>query len=452
MFLRAAREHDQEESLMHSSRKPAGGAAGETHETSGELFPDGTALELGRSPRGNKLSLFCWNGSSLTKTQEQLELYVPPRIHRRLARELFLPSRLIRHRQTGRLLSELENLFHDSFRFAGNGGKLLSLLVLASWIPELLPAAACIAVHGPFIEVAALLRLLQCLGRHALLLGQLDQCSLQNLPVEKLRPTLLIAQLAKDPKTTQLMRVSNLPHVFTPHRKGGQDLFCCKVITAQGGATLEGALDVTLLPGQHDSMQSVPDLQAIAEQFQPKLLGYRLASAARKPSAALDPAWVYSPASGCCQALFSAVAGETELAATTKKLLSKEAEYTRANVATELPAILLECALALSHEANKSRVQVKEFCDALNAALEGRGESLRVSAKYVGVLLLRIGLRTREFHGVFVVELFNQQRQQIHETALAWNVPLVRERTIRCSFCEQVWGTRAHADARPVVQ
>jgi hypothetical protein len=297
-----------------------------------------------------------------------------------------------------------------------------------------------------------MLRLLHHLCRHAVLLGELDQRSFQNPPVEKLKLTLLIAQLAQDVKTARLMQISNARELFTPYRKSGQDLFCCEVIADYGAITVDGALDVTILPGHHNGMQSSQDLLSIAEQFQPKLFGYRLASATGKLSAGLDAAWACSPAAGCCQALLTTVASDTKLAAATKNLLAVEAEHASANVVTAQRAMLLECALALSHEKNKDRIQVKEFCDALNAALMARGESLQLNSKQVGRLLPKIGLQTRELHGVFVVELMNEVRRHIHELALLFNVPSIRKRSIRCSFCEQVWGTATPAEVRQSVQ
>jgi hypothetical protein len=144
--------------LKHS-RRPAGAAL----QTSGELLPEGIALELVRDPAGGGLALLRWDGSCLItkpRFEHDRHTYVPLGVNRRLARELFLPPRAARHKQTGQLLAELEIFFNSSFKLVGSGATLLSLLVLASWIPEALPAAACIIVHGSFLEVTGIMRLL----------------------------------------------------------------------------------------------------------------------------------------------------------------------------------------------------------------------------------------------------------------------------------------------------
>jgi len=434
------------------SRRPAGA----TLQTSGELFPDGTALELARDPASGEFVLFGWDGSSLIRKrrfEHDGHTYIPLRVRHRLAQELFLPPRVARHKQTCQLLGELETLFRRSFNAMGHGATLLSLFVLASWIPELLPAAACIVVHGPFQEVTVLMRVLHSLCRHALHLGELDQHSFRNLPVEKLKPTLLVAQLAQDPKTTRLMHTSNARGLFTTCGKTGQDLFSCKVIYAGDAAvTLDGALDVTISPGQSAHMKSSEDLVLIADQFQPKLLGYRFASAGRKVPMSLDPAWPCSRVSGCCQALFSIVDGDNDFLARTKELLVDEARYAASNAVMNPRSILVECALGLSHEKNKSRIRVKELSEALNAALSGRGEDFQVSAKQVGLYLRDFGLPPREFHGVYVLELQEPVRRRIHEIAVSLDVPTVRKRTIHCPFCKEAWGNAAADDAPRSVQ
>jgi hypothetical protein len=287
------------------------------------------------------------------------------------------------------------------------------------------------------------MQLLRSLCRHALLLGELDQRSFRNLPVEKLKPTLLVAQLAHDPKTTRLMRSSNVRGLFTMSGNTGQDLFCCKAVYAgDAGVTLDGALDVTVLPGQSAQMQSPEYLRSISEQFQPRLLGFRFASAGRNVPTSVDPAWSRSPVSGCCQALLSVVDGDKELLARTRELLANEAEQARADATMAPRSILVECALALSHEEKRNRIRVKELCEALNAALKGRGESIQVSAKQVGVYLRDTGLPAREIRGVYVLELLEPVRRRIHEVALSLDVPSVRKHTVHCKFCQEVWAAR----------
>jgi hypothetical protein len=426
---------------LHRSRRPAA-----TLRTSGELFPDGTALELMRDPATGGLTLSWWNGSSLiAKPPFEFDgrTYLPLRLNSRLEKELLLPARLDRHEKTSLLLGELESLFRALYKFTGSGATLLSLLVLASWIPELLPAAACIILHGPFFEATQIMRMLRSLCRRGLLFAEFDRRSLENLPIERLKPTLLVAGLAKDPKTMHLMRLSNARGLFTTRGKTGQDLFSCKAVYVDPGGRLEGALEVCILPAQAARMQSPQELQLLAEQFQPKLLGYRMATVARKFPTHVDPAWSRSPVSGCCQALLSAIYGDDELETRIKLLLAEEAEHANADLAMAPRAILIECALALTHDQTERPIRVKELCEALNAALKGRGEHMQVNEKQVGVYLREAGLPPRELHGVYVLDILEPVRRRIHEVALSLNVPSIRELKIQCPLCEEVWGATA---------
>jgi hypothetical protein len=104
--------------------------AGAALRTSGELFSDGTALELVKDPTGAGLTLLHWDGSRVI-TEPRFErdgnAYLALRVNRRLTRELFLPSRATRHKHTDQLLAEIETLFKRCFNLVGSGATLLSL-------------------------------------------------------------------------------------------------------------------------------------------------------------------------------------------------------------------------------------------------------------------------------------------------------------------------------------
>ena len=182
-------------------------------------------------------------------------------------------------------------------------------------------------------------------------------------------------------------------------------------------------------------------IENIAEEFQAKLLGYRLAHHDQVRASTFDVADFTAPMRALARSLGACIVGDPELQNGIVPLLKDRDEAVRAERSTGPRAVVLEAVLFHCHEGRKSSVYVGEVGRAVKAILDARGETLTLEDRAVGAILNSLGLRTGRLNGKGRgLRLLQSVRRKAHELAQEYEVRLVEEKVAGCADCAAVRG------------
>jgi len=151
--------------------------------TFGEVFPDGSVIELVASANGDQLNLLCWNGESIVIAQ-QIEhggrIYQAEELPPSIMRATRLPREPVGYGTIQQLFTELRDAFEEHLGFARPSAELCTFWVLTTWFSDCLSTPPTLWAKGADIDLAmAFLGLLHCLSRRAIRLTGvtgLDSC------------------------------------------------------------------------------------------------------------------------------------------------------------------------------------------------------------------------------------------------------------------------------------
>jgi hypothetical protein len=421
------------------------GASADAIETAGEVFPDGQIIELVRERDSNQLLLLHWDAvaSVITQTCEHAgRIYVPIRAHGAL-QHLRLPREPRAFGSTRQLFDELCSVFISYLAVDQATATTLAYFIISTSLIDALEDAPRLSVVAPAGAPAAdLLRLLEALCRRAIRLAEISCATFQELPTE-LQPTLLVSLPSLNRAMEKVIRSSNQRglHISV----GGQlrETFCAKVICTpiplRDPASIGDPLQITLLPRLVAAPAPLdrPTIERLADEFQSKLLAFRLANRSKFAPSGVDVSSLSAATQPLARMLASCVGGdETLQAGVVEMLRDHDADITAAR-AEDLSAILLEALLVCCHEARESGTG-KIIAEIANAILTARGDPRRLSAESIGWLLKGLGFHTepigRAGRGL---RFANSIRSRIHELARGYGVCSVREiETTDCPYCD----------------
>ena len=139
-------------------------------------------LEIVRRNPSSELELLVWNGSSFeirSTVAYEGKRYAPGiPAHPSVLERLTLPSRAAPYVSIKKLFTDICERFRRYSTLSDEAARVLTHFAIASWFPELLVVAPSLSLASPApVELVALLQLLSCFCRHAILLGEV---SLQN--------------------------------------------------------------------------------------------------------------------------------------------------------------------------------------------------------------------------------------------------------------------------------
>jgi hypothetical protein len=263
--------------------------------TGGEVFPDGSMMELVRKS-GGELQLLFWNGK-VAKTAKQFvrhdETFVPLRIDPLVLRSLHLPNNIAEYRSTRQLFGEISELISRVTRFGDAVARTFTFLPFASWLTDSLPCAPFLwVVKPPTTTAAPLLQVLQLLCRRALIVNDISLASFHSLPME-LQPMLLTEVFDPTRRELKLLRASTRRGVLSAAHGKTADFYCAKIVfapeplrdRASAGFPLELVLPSTR---EYVALLSSSEAERIASEYQSKLLLYRLMNRAKVRTPAFD--------------------------------------------------------------------------------------------------------------------------------------------------------------------
>jgi hypothetical protein len=219
------------------------------------------------------------------------------------------------------------------------------------------------------------------------------------------------------------------------------DAFSAKVICSQdplGDPLLASqALEVALSPAE----RRVPFLEdsvceKIADEFQSKLLQYRLANLARIRTPTFDVSELAVPMQDVARAMGACVVDDNELQLGVVQLLRERAQGVLLDPSAELGSAILEGLLFCCHE-GRLQVLSGELADIVNLIWEKRGEGCKTTPEKIGWKLRALGLRTESIGGAGKgLRLTESIRAKIHDLAKAFKIPTLRlAAKSECSHC-----------------
>jgi hypothetical protein len=113
--------------------------------TAGEVFPDGTLLEVIRDPADSgQITLLRWDGDR-AEVANRIECmgrnYTPVKLSASAVQAINFPSQPENHGSTADLFAKLVGVIRDFFDFPDRDLRLVAYWVLSTWFVDMLPMA-----------------------------------------------------------------------------------------------------------------------------------------------------------------------------------------------------------------------------------------------------------------------------------------------------------------------
>ena len=387
-------------------------------------------------------------------------VYVPPDPMEGLHSQINLPNGVRPCREPAALIADIVDTLGKFIEADRELLVLLASVVFCSWFPDCFEAAPYVWIVGPLGSAKTkLLRLLSCMCRRALLVGDVRAGSLYTL-TDSYNPTLLIDELDLDDRNSvdmlRLLRTGTVAGV--PAVRNGK-LFSThglKIVASRevprDAPLLSRCVVVSMLPSG-DETQPLDDvaMRQIAQRFQPEMLMFRFANHSRVksfrlPSNVLED---FTPRmKQIALALVAPILRHTESESIVMSALRERDRAAKIERALEPEWLAEETLFGLIHESSVHSILVGGVAASINEKLEFRGEGFRISARKIGSVLKSLGLRTEALGSLGRGLLFTPaMRRQIH--AVARHLGISR-RTIatsgglesgyggrRCLLCEE---------------
>jgi hypothetical protein len=360
---------------------------------------------------------------SAAKSEGRTTRYEPADMDLTISQAMCFPSRVDCSSSSRQLFSDI---YGEIKRYTDLPDKFVSLAALtvcASWFPELDSSIRVVIGGPPSAQGQQLFRLLFCFYRHPLLVGEMSLAALYSLPME-LSPSLFMERCDNGPQLRKILRATN-SRGHIPRRGRLVSARCATVLCAE--EPLSGDVlgwNAVEIPVTH-SRRSLPVLsqqrqREIAEEFQPKLLGYRLSNYRRVMDSAFDVPKFTTSVRNIARSLGACVVEDPDRQAEIETLLTERDGQVQEEWSADLRRIVLEAMLSFCHQEKKESIYVGEITKATNEILERRGEALELKPRTVGSTVRALGLSTTRLdasgRGILLLDAI---RQRIH--SLAWD-------------------------------
>ena len=410
--------------------------------TSGEIFADGSAIEL-VAARGNKPALLLWNGQEAIvslQVEHGGRVYQAVELQPSILRATRFPSGAIDYGSTRRLFTELAGPFEHYIGFSEPEAALMARWSVTSWFPDCLSSLPTLSLSGHSMEHAInLFRLLHWCCRRPLMMANVTRDGFLSLPMT-LRPTLLVNQPSLPNRLRSLWGESNYRGIFVPGNDGAVlDVTCAKAVFS--GMETQPWSDRSLrltLPPAHRELPCMDDEEQarIADYFQPRLLMYRLRHLREVRESRFAITELRFPTNELARKLGACVQRDPELAAGVIPLLQAQDEGSldSCNVDSAIIEILWFRLHPTANEASTTEIKVGDLTELTNTFLRSCGEILQYSPVEIGKRLACLGLiRRRRASGMFLLG-DREMIRRIHRIARSFGVGKV---VPGCSECQQ---------------
>ena len=306
---------------------------------------------------------------------------------------------------------------------------------LASWFTDCLPTAPVLHLLGPDIEMSRVLRLMGCLCRRPILLSDLDVAALSTLP-GNLNPTFLVNQRNLGRRLTHILLASNDIHFRVARGKSqiyayGAKAFASTPEMANGtGVPISLPPVRALLPTLTNAEE-----KKIADDFQAKLLRYRLVNYRRVSQVKLDVGNFVPAMREEVRAWLAPICDCPDLTQVVSNFLLQRSREAEAERLSDDRCVVAEAALFFCHRRGTDHFFVGELAKIVNTLLIGRHDDRELSDKRVGLLLRTLGIHGERVVKGYKVSLTGPARERIHRVAEAYQVISTKDGVARCAHC-----------------
>jgi len=408
-------------------------------------------IELVADPgRHDRVNLLYWNGTReqiqtrLMLSHKDQTVYKPARLDPSVLRAVYLPTGAADYGTTRQLFDALCSVLNRFTSQADHHIALLANAVLASWVVESTESPISVVLAGPEGSTRRqLFRLLRCLFRRALILNRASLASLCALPMD-LSPSLFIEYCEPGLALHEFLRATSSREACVAAKGRLLNLACAKVFCVDDPLNhCFGDCPVLEIPTVPNAAP-MPFLdyraqREILEEFQPKLLKYRLLNLARVRDFHFDPIGLETASAEVMDCLASSVPEDAELQRSMAERMKKQEGGFSTDSGRFFRKTVLEALLTLCHGTTQNTLTVGEITRAANQLLAGAGEILTLEARAVGDILRSLRVPTERLgpQGRGIVLLKNVQRR-LHTIASDYEIDLRNTAPKDCQICLEI--------------
>jgi hypothetical protein len=393
----------------------------------------------------DELRLHTWDGRSAATTAATSHrgyTYAPAALCRGLATRVRFPVTSKAFGSTARLVASMREFLSRYIGLAPEAAFLLIAFALASHFVDCLPVAPVLFLLGPEIETSLVLRLLACVCRRPILLGDVDLAALATLP-SQLDATLLINQRNLPQRVMRILRASNDRHFCIAHGNEPLNTYGAKAFSADPEFEDRIGLHISLSPAR-DPLPDLTDAaeKGITDQFQAKLLRFRMVNYRRVRDAQIECGDFVSEMRDEVHTWLAPICDCPDLQTSVARSLVGKSRELAGNRVSDDRCLIAEAALFFCHKENTEYFFVGELAECVNALLQGRHEDRTLTSKRVGLLLRAVGIHGERVVRGYKIELTDAVRLQIHRIARAYNVLSMQDDIARCAHCSDIFVTQ----------
>jgi hypothetical protein len=416
--------------------------------TAGEIFHDGTAIELVRDPSGSEKFTLVRCYDDLLETNHEVlrdnRIFVPIAMTPSVARAIRFPTRVALPESVNKLFMDVHALLQSHLGQLDGCTTAIVFAIFASWLSPVLPMAPVFSIFAPVGSPKDLvLQMLSMLCRRPLRLVGLRRGDLRRVPTE-LHPTLLL----DEPDLTASMRAI----LHASARRGAYildgdrvlELFgptiVCSSKPTNGSVLGTDAFRVALIPvSRQCPLLDKRAEEEIAGAFQARFLRYFLQNFRSVGIPKFDVCHLGLDAQNVARALGAAVVGDAELQERILPILAIRDAEIRTERSSSLDSLVLEAILFFIHQGGWSKVRTQQVAEKVAEISKGRGcDSREPSPEIVGWAIKRLGIPSgrinRAGNGV---ELTVSVCRLIHMLAVSYGVPALQQFHPGCRYCEE---------------
>jgi hypothetical protein len=323
--------------------------------------------------------------------------------------------------------------------------------VFSSWLVERLSVAPLVSIIAPVGSPRGqFLSFLSTLYRRPLLLAEGNLGVLSCLPTD-MHPTCLFDEPELSRRAQSLLYAScNRGSIIARHKRI-ISTFSAKVVCSReplhDSLLASQALEISLPPGCPPApFLDIAQSTHIAEEFQPKLLLYRLQSFAKVRTPEIDVTGLSAPMQDVARCLASSVVGDAELQRAVVEVLRERDDEARI-LSSEPESTILEALRISVHEEDRQEVLCGELADIVDTLWAERGEGQQITPESVGRKLKALGLRTQPIGSAGKgLRFTNAVRARAHALAREYRIPTLAQTAKKgCHYCDASAATAAQA-------
>jgi hypothetical protein len=370
--------------------------------TFGEVFSDGSTIELIGGGTDDNLQLMFWDGAKEivgSRIEHDGRVYEPAAINSSLVQELTLATECRPYGTTRELLEGICKLVEKFVGLPSRSTFLLGRFVLCGWLVESVQIAPALVLVGPDTSRGnQLIALLHCICRHGLRVTGLTPAGLRAFP-SGAGFTFLVSQPTIGDTLIQMLNDASYRDQKIPCGGGLLDLFGAQVIHTKLISFDESlslrSIQIPLIPGGAQLPAFGPAVQrSIKIDFQARLLGFRRANLSAALNLQFDSSKFIFPLRELAHSIAAATPDDVGLQSEVFELLREEDEKIRDGKWIELNAVALESLIVACHESPGGVIYVGKIAEIAREIMHQRGGDSSIDPGAFGKRLKLLGFKT----------------------------------------------------------